>query len=575
VPHFRYFARYIPLFGCRTLRFSGCGFALALAFMLSSGAAARSSDEITIESGKLKGARNADHSVLMFKGVPFAAPPTGDLRWKAPQPAKKWTGVRAADKFGPACLQTDVFGDILQFMRDAQPSEDCLNLTIWLPASATAKSKLPVFLWYYGGGFVAGGNSEKRYDGEALAKRGVMVVEPNYRLGVFGFFSHPELTKETGHNSSGNYGMLDQVAALQWVVKNIAAFGGDPHNITIGGESAGSASVSALMASRLSGNLFQKAIGESGAYFAAKAGSALDLEPLSESEQTGMKFAESLGAKSLAELRAKSGDELLQAAAKFKEGWAFHPHLDGYFLSTTALATYTKGEQAHVPLLAGWNADEGKAQVLMSPQKTTAASFKEMAEKRFGPNAAEFLKLYPASNDDEALVSAEALSGDDFIAFSTWKWTDLHSKSGAPVYRYHFEQTPKYKPGSKMGTLPAEEAGARHAGELEYVFGTLKLAQPESSWSDEDLKLSDAIGTYWTNFIKTGNPNRPAPGGNPLPNWPAYNSSTPPSPTSAMSSNATGDFWIMHLSGHKLGAGPDTARHRYLFLDTHSATPNR
>src|SRR5215467_3135263 len=283
--------------------------ALSLALTAFSAAAARPADQVTVESGKLKGAYNSDHSVLLFKGVPFAAPPLGNLRWRAPQPAKKWHGVRAADKFGPACLQTDVFGDILQFMRDAQPSEDCLNLAIWLPASAKANSKLPVFLWYYGGGFVAGGNSEKRYDGEALAKKGIIVVEPNYRLGVFGFLSHPELTKESGHNSSGNYGLLDQMAALQWVVKNIAAFGGDPHNITIGGESAGSASVSALMASPLSRNLFQRAIGESGAYFAAKAGSALDMEPLSEAEQTGVKFAESAGAKSIAELRAKIADE--------------------------------------------------------------------------------------------------------------------------------------------------------------------------------------------------------------------------------------------------------------------------
>jgi para-nitrobenzyl esterase len=514
-------------------------------------------NETTVESGTLRGTISADHSVRIFKGIPFAAPPIGDLRWKAPQPARKWDGVRAADKFGRACMQTDVFGDILQFMRDAQPGEDCLNLTLWIPTSATAKSKLPVYVWFYGGGFVAGGNSEKRYDGEAFAKKGVIVVEPNYRLGVFGFLSHPELSQESGHNSSGNYGMLDQVAALQWVVKNIAAFGGDPHNITIGGESAGSASVSALMASSLSRNLFQKAIGESGAYFAARTGSALDLEPLSEAEQTGVKFAEALGAKSLAELRGKTGDDVLQAAAKFKGGWAFHPHLDGYFLSSTALTTYAKGEQAKVPLLAGWNADEGKMQVLTNPQKTTAANFKEMAEKRFGPNAAEFLKLYPASNDDEALVSAVDLAGDDFIAFSTWKWIDLQTKTGnVPVYQYHFEQVPKYKPGTKFGNLRAEEAGARHAGELEYVFGTLKLALPEAPWSDSDLKLSDAIGTYWTNFIKTGNPS-----GSGLPNWPPY--------------KGQDGYSIMHLSGHHIAATPDTVRARYEFLDSQSVPGSR
>ena len=514
--------------------------------------------EVSIASGRLKGTYNSDHSVLMFKGVPFAAAPTGDLRWKAPEPAKKWSGVRAADKFGSACMQTDVFGDILQFMRDAQPNEDCLNLTIWLPASASAKSKLPVFVWYYGGGFVAGGNSELRYDGEALAKKGVIVVEPNYRLGVFGFLSHPELTKESGHNSSGNYGLLDQVAALEWVVKNIAAFGGDPRNITVGGESAGSLSVSALMASPLSRNLFQKAIGESGAFFPASPTAGMQLRPVSVTEQTGLKFAESAGAKSLAELRAKSGDEILQAAAKFNGGWAFGPNADGYYLPTDAISIYAKGQQARVPLLAGWNADEGKMQVLLNPQKTTAASFKEMAEKRFGENAAEFLKLYPASTDDEALVSAESLSGDDFIAFSTWKWMDLHSKSGAPVYQYHFEQTPKYKPGYKMDSLPAEEAGARHAGELEYVFGTLKLAQPESPWADEDLKLSDAIGTYWTSFIKTGNPNASG-----LPTWPPY--------------KGIDEYAVMHLSGKKLGAALDTTRPRYLFLDSHStpASPQK
>ena len=543
--------------------------ALILTFTVFGSATARPADknEVTVSTGKLKGATNANNSVRMFKGVPFAAPPTGDLRWKAPQPPKKWSGVRAADKFGSACLQTDVFGDILQFMRDAQPSEDCLNLNIWLPASATASSQLPVYVWYYGGGFVAGGNSEKRYDGEALAKKGVIVVEPNYRLGVFGFLSHPELTKESGHNSSGNYGLLDQAAALEWVVKNIAAFGGDPHNITIGGESAGSASVSALMASPLSRHLFQKAIGESGAFFAPKNGSALDLKPLAESEAAGAKFADGLGARSLAELRAQSGDELLEAAAKLNRGSYFGPNADGYFLPTNALAIYEKGQQARVPLLAGWNADEGKMQVLMNPQKPTAARFSEMAQKRFGDNAAEFLKLYPAANDDEALVSAEALSSDDFIAYSTWKWMDLQVQTGkAPVYQFHFEQIPKTKPGAMMGNLPASEAGARHACEIEYVFQTLKFAQPDIPWADDDFKVSEAMATYWTNFIKTGNPDGPRSDGpasdsNALPHWPEYHS-------------ADGSYQIMHLSGKNLVAAPDTVRPRYLFLDSHAAPPS-
>lgn len=552
--------------------FRRIGFFVVLAAF--SAAVARPADEVTVESGKLKGVYNSDHSVLMFKGIPFAAPPVGGLRWKAPQPASKWSGVRFADKFGPACLQTDVFGDILQFMRDAQPGEDCLNLAIWIPvlrgSGQSGKNAVPVealpanapvFVWYYGGGFVAGGNSEKRYDGEALAKKGIIVVEPNYRLGVFGFLSHPELTKESGHNSSGNYGLLDQVAALEWVVKNIAAFGGDPHTITIGGESAGSLSVSALMASPLSRNLFQRGIGESGAFFPASPTSGMQLRPVSATEQTGLKFAESIGAKTLAELRAKSGDDLLQAAAKFNNGWAFGPNSDGYYLPTDALLIYAQGEQAQVPLLAGWNADEGKAQILMSPQQPTARSFQEMAEKRFGESATEFLKLYPAANDAEALVSAETLSGDDFIAYSTWKWMDLHSKSGATVYQYHFEQVPKAKPGEKIGTLSVEQAGARHACEIEYVFQTLKLAHEDTPWGEDDFRVSEAMATYWTNFVKTGNPNGSIADGNPLPKWPPYKSSV----------GGKDVYTIMHLSGKKLGAAPDTARARYLFLDVRSA----
>ena len=523
-----------------------------LMLSILSAAGAYPADEVTIDSGKLRGTSNADHTVLMFKGIPFAAPPVGDLRWKAPKPAKTWSGVRAADKFGPACLQTDVFGDI--FFRDAQPSEDCLNLNIWLPASATANAKLPVFVWFYGGGFVAGGNSERRYDGENLAKKRVIVVEPNYRLGVFGFFSYPELSKESRVNSSGNYGFLDQVAALVWVVKNIAAFGGDPHNITIGGESAGSLSVSALMASPLSRNLFQKAIGESGAFFPASPTAGMQLKPVPDTEQAGVKFAESVGAKSLAEMRAKSGDELLKAAAKLGRGFGFEPNVDGYFLPTDVRSIYAKGEQASVPLLAGWNADEGKMTVLKNPQRPSAKSFAEMAEKRFGDVAAQFLKLYPASNDDEALVSAETLAGDDFIAFSTWKWMDMQVKTGnAPVYQYHFEQIPKSKPGAMIGSLPASEAGSRHACEIEYVFQTLKLAHQDVPWAEDDFKVSEAMASYWTNFVKTGSPNGPG-----LPDWPPY--------------AGKNSYAIMHLSGKNLGAAPDTVRPRYEFLDAHSSS---
>ncbi|MFZ1031681.1 MAG: carboxylesterase family protein [Candidatus Acidiferrales bacterium] len=514
--------------------------------------AAMPQDLVKTETGTVEGTLNTDHTVRMFKGVPFAAPPVGDLRWKTPQPPLSWQGIRHADKFGSPCMQTDVFGDI--YFRDSQPSEDCLNLSIWIPAHP-AQAKLPVIVWFYGGGFVAGSNSEPRYDGESLAKKGVIIVSPNYRLGIFGFFSHPELTKESEHHASGNYGLLDQVAALHWVLRNVSAFGGDPHNITIAGESAGSLSVSALMASPLSKHLFQKAIGESGAFFPSRPTGGMQLKRLAETEKFGVKFAQSLGANSLAELRAKPANDLLQAAAQHNKGSDFHPNIDGYFLTTEVRTIYEKGAQSHVPLLAGWNADENKMSVLLAPQKPTARSFAEQAQARFDGDASEFLKLYPAATDQEALLSAEALAGDDFIAFSTWKCTDIQAKTGdAPVYQYHFEQIPAVKPGKMIGSLPASEAGARHAGEIEYVFETLK-SEEGVPWTAADFKVSEQMASYWTNFAKTGDPN-----GDHLPKWPPYASQD--------------GYQVMHLSGEGQGshAAKDARqRARYEFLDAHSA----
>jgi len=534
-------------------RFAWVATSLLLLFAVAILAAQRAcaDDIVTIESGKLKGSSDTGRSVRIFRGIPFAAPPVGDLRWKAPQPPKPWTGVRSADKFGPACLQTDVFGDI--YFRDAQPSEDCPNLNIWLPANAPRKN-LPVFVWFYGGGFVAGANSEPRYDGENLARKGVIVVEPNYRLGVFGFFSYPQLLKDSGHNSSGNYGLLDQVAALQWVIKNIAAFGGDPHNITIGGESAGSLSVSALMASPLSRHLFQKALGESGAFFPLGPDAGMQLRPVDETAHAGQTFAESIGSKSLADLRAKPADELLQAAAKLNGGFAFSPNVDGYFLPADVASIFANGQQSHVPLLAGWNADEGKMTVLFSPQKPTSKSFSDLARVQFNDAAPDFLKLYPASTDAEATRSAQDFAGDTFIVFSTWKWLDMQLKTGnAPVYHYLFQQVPKTKPGAMMGPIPAIEAGSKHAGEIEYVFETLK-SQEGVVWADDDFKVSELMANYWANFIKNGNPNASG-----LPNWPA--------------SRKSDGYQVMYLNDASSHAAPFTHRARYEFLDTHAPAP--
>jgi para-nitrobenzyl esterase len=314
-------------------------------------AAALAADQVRTDSGIVEGITSSTSKIRVFEGIPYAAPPVGNLRWQPPQPATPWTGVRKASGFGARCMQGHLFSDMV--FRDSGPSEDCLYLNVWTPADS-ASAHFPVMVWIYGGGFQAGASSEPRQDGENLAKKGVIVVSLNYRLGLFGFFSHPELTKESPHHASGNYGLLDQAAALEWVHRNIAAFGGDPNNVTIFGESAGSMSVSALMAAPVASSLFTRAIGESGGIVGLKGG----LPALSKTEQDGARFAESVGASSLQSLRAKSAEDLLQAATKDRTaGFRFWPNIDGYFFPESPSLIYSSGKQAHVPLLAGWNAD--------------------------------------------------------------------------------------------------------------------------------------------------------------------------------------------------------------------------
>ena len=504
-------------------------------------AGVRAADHVKIQSGELEGASEPGSDVRAFKGIPFAAPPVGPLRWKAPRPAPSWTGIREADEFGSRCMQGDPFGDMI--FRGKGMSEDCLYLNVWTPA-ASAGARLPVMFWIYGGGFAAGDTSEPRQDGGNLAKKGVVVVSCNYRLGVFGFLSHPDLTKESDRNASGNYGLLDQAAALEWVAKNIGAFGGDPHKVTIFGESAGSFSVSALMASPLARGLFERAIGESGAFIAS---TALPAKPRAETEATGRKFAESLGAQSIEALRAKPADEIHQAALKLG-AFSFEPKLDGYFLPDDVAAIYTKGKQSHVPLLAGWNADEGSFEIAFAKEKPTAAAFAKQAQTQFGARAEAFLKLYPAATDEEARRSAQDLSGDRFIAFSTWKWIELHRATGkSPVFRYEFDQAPP-APADAKPESPAAQLGAYHSAEIEFVFEALD--SKKLPWRAEDRKVSDLMSAYWVNFAKTGNPNGPG-----LPQWPAYDSN---------------GWQVMYISANPQAA-PDAHRDRYIFLDKGTA----
>jgi para-nitrobenzyl esterase len=495
--------------------------------------------QVRTESGIVEGAgigRGASR-VRAFLGIPYAAPPLGDLRWRPPQPAAPWTGARRATKFGARCMQKPVFGDMA--FRDLGHNEDCLFLNVWTPASVN--KKLPVMVWIYGGGFVTGSTSEARQDGSVLAAEGIVVVSMNYRVGIFGFLVLPELAAESGRNAAGNYGLLDQLAALHWVRANIAAFGGDPDNVTIFGESAGSFSVSALMASSEAHGLFQKAIGESGAAFFSSA-IAFDSLPAREQRDATLIRA-SLGEQTLAELRAMPAQKLLNAF--FKPGSAlnfvFVPDIDGYFLRESLPAIFAAGQQNDVPLLAGWNHDEGSFTLAAAPKRTTVDSMKATAQKEFGAHAADFLRLYSADTDAEAERSLEDFLGDRFIAWSAWRWMEAQASTGKqPIYRYRFDLAP---PGDPNGP----PLGAYHSSEIEYVFGQLD-SKAEVGWRPQDRKLSKQMREYWANFARSGDPNGPD-----LPKWPVYSSGT--------------GWQVMYLD-ERPEAHPDDRRSRYLFLAT-------
>lgn len=491
--------------------------------------------------------------VYSFKGIPFAAPPIGDLRWKEPQPIKNWKGVLKADHFSSRPMQTNVFGDMN--FRSANTSEDCLYLNVWCPIKKTNKL-LPVLVYFYGGGFVAGDASERRYDGENMATKGIVALTVNYRLGAFGFLAHPELTKESPHHASGNYGFMDQAAALQWVQKNIAAFGGDPKKVTIAGESAGSASVSALMASPLSKKLIAGAIGESGSILGT-----LSAVPLNEGEQTGLKFAESAGAISLAELRAMNADTLLTRSGKFGF-FNFQRTVDGYFFPKDPYDIFEAGEQAHVPLLVGWNNEEMTYKMIMGGDKPNKENFVKTVQKLYGEKADQVLKAYNAATDEEVERVATDLAGDRFIAYSTWKWADAQSKTRQPVYRYLFEKA-RPEMTAEMGDATAGLAGgvqkggnkipppkgAVHSAEIEYAMGNLS-SNKVYAWKPEDYKVSLTTQEYFANFIKNGNPN-----GVGLPSWPAANSSS--------------TVPVMHI-GINTHIEPEQHRERYLLMEQNS-----
>lgn len=510
--------------------------------------------QTTVENGVIEGNYDTKTGIQTYFGVPFAKPPVGELRWKAPQPADNWKGVKQTKQFSARPMQTVVFGDMNS--RSNGVSEDCLYLNVWTPAKRNTKD-LPVLVYFYGGGNVAGDASEPRYDGESMAKKGVVVVTCNYRLNIFGFLTHPELTAEAPYKASGNYGMLDQAAALKWVQKNIAAFGGDPKKVTIAGESAGSIGVSCQMASPLSRNLIAGAIGESGAGI----NPTMAPVPLAEGEKQGAEFLLKAGIKSIKELRGMSTREIYEIYNESRR-FGFPIVIDNYFLTKTLPQVFAAKEQAQVPLLVGWNSAEIPGQAFMQGQPYKEENYVARVKKEYPTDFEEVLKLYPHGSEKEIELSATALAADRFISYSTWKWFDLHrNNSSQPVYRYLYS---KLRPdlvdkslasGLAGGTVradanapkPPKAVGAPHACEIEYAMGNLPLVK-EYAWTADDFKVSDTMLNYFTNFVKTGNPN-----GDKLPNWKA-----------AKAGESTPPVMILDAESRTESAKDDA---RYLFLD--------
>ena len=467
--------------------------ASALAFV--TWAAAQS---VAVDGGSLQGV--VADGVRVFKGIPFAAPPVGPLRWRAPQAAAGWSGIRAADKFSAVCPQLGYYPP------ESAPepiSEDCLYLNIWTPREPAAKP-LPVMVWIYGGALENGSASTPLYAGDGFAKRGVILVTINYRLGVLGFLALNSLSKESAAGVSGNYGLLDQIAALQWVQRNIGAFGGDAQRVTIFGQSSGSISVSALVASPLAKGLFQRAIGESGGLF-----EPLDLSPgfsLAGAEDNGREFARRQGATTLAELRAKSASDLLN------KPFDAHFVLDGYVLKESPFDAYRAHAQNDVDVLVGSNADEG--QLFLQKKTVTVANFKDILGADFPAPLVWLLHPNPGNTDSEARLAAAAIEGDMRFRWDMWRWARLAAENGGKhVYYYLFSRTPPFPSGNRYYGL-----GATHGMEMPYVFD--HLDQQEVPWTSKDRELAAVLPEYWTNFAKNGDPNGPG-----LPVWPGFRES--------------------------------------------------
>ena len=491
--------------------------------------------------------------ISMFKGIPFAQPPVGELRWKEPQPVKNWEGTLRADHFSARPMQLPIYSDMN--FRSPGISEDCLYLNIWTPAK-NGNEQLPVLVFFYGGGMKAGDASEYRYDGESMARKGIVAVTVNYRLGVFGFLAHPELSQESAFHGSGNYGLMDQTEALRWLHKNVAAFVGNLDNITIVGVFVGSSSVCAQTVSTLARNLFAGAIGESGSIL--KMNSVIKLK---EAEQIGLAFSKKVAANSLKELRAMPAEQILNATAKPAPD-DFPLDIDGYFFPESPVTLYKTGRVAKVPVIIGWNSEESNWKSILGDAEPTKENYTNAVKKLYPTNTDEILKLYAVNSDSDVIVVATSLASDRTNAFGSWRWVDLHTKTNSPVYRYFFtkarpglmadiNKSPRKDPSDGEATAKNFSGlgffqGAVHSAEIEYALGNLP-SNRVYDWQPSDYMVSAIMQEYFVNFIRTKNPN-----GTGLPYWPLYQS------------------WqkdpIMFI-GYDTHRAPDKTRERYLYFD--------
>lgn len=468
-------------------------------------------ETVKVEGGLITGAEV--EGVRSFKGIPFAAAPLGDLRWKPPQPVVAWEGVRKCDEFGPDCPQAPYPAASIYASPPRYQSEDCLYLNVW--TAAGSGDKRPVMVWIHGGALTRGSGATRVYDGAALAKKGVVLVTINYRLGPLGYLAHPDLTAESPHNSSGNYGALDQIAALKWVQKNIAAFDGDPNRVTIFGESAGSWAVNTLVASPLATGLFHRAIGQSGGSFGPMTYLKEDRDGRPSAEKAGSAFARAAGAGSIKALRALPSEKIIEVFNNNPEGRRFRtqPNVDGWVLPDEIRNIFAKGQQNDVPVIVGSNANEMTTLTPPAAVPKTIEEYRKRVESQYGEMVKEFEGVYPVKSEADIAAAYLGSLRDVTFTLPMRSWARMTGTGRSKAWLYFFGHVPPH-PNSKY-------LGAYHAAEIIYVFNNLSLRN--QAYREADFKLAQTMSDYWVNFAKTGDPN-----GKGLPRWTPYSRDAEP-----------------------------------------------